>query len=60
MIEVIEQKNDAPKIAFVAKNGMLFFSCAQETIDKAVEDDNRRKAYLGVGEWGDEEGGLMC
>ena len=54
MIRVIEQKADAPKIAFAAKNGMLFFNCTQETIDRAVEDDNRRRAYLGVGEWGDE------
>lgn len=52
MIKVIEQKTDAPKIAFVAKNGMLFFNCTQEAIDKAVEDDNRRKAYFGIGEWG--------
>lgn len=53
MIEAIEQKTAAPKIAFAAKNGMLFFNCTQETIDRAVEDDNRRQAYLGVGEWGD-------
>lgn len=59
MIRVIEQKADTPKIAFAAKNGMLFFNCTQETIDKAVEDANRRKAYLGIGEWGDEEGGVQ-
>lgn len=56
MTRVIEQKADTPKIAFAAKNGMLFFNCTQETIDKAVENDNRRKAYLGVGKWDGEEG----
>lgn len=52
MIEVIENKTAAPRIPFFARNGMLFFNCTRETIDKAVEDDNRRKAYLGIGEWG--------
>lgn len=54
MIKVIEQEDDSPKIGFVAKGGMLFFNCAQETIDKAVENENRRKAYLGIGEWGED------
>ena len=56
MIKAIEQKTVAPRIPFCARNGILFFNCTQETIDKAVENDNRRKAYLGIGEWGDEEG----
>ena len=53
MVAVIEQKSDSPKIPFVVKNGMMFFNCTQDTIDRAVENENRRKAYLGVGEWGD-------
>lgn len=51
MIEVIEQKSDSPKIPFVVKNGMIFFNCTQDTIDRAVENENRRKAYLRIGEW---------
>ena len=53
MIKVIEQEHDSPKIGFAARGGMLFFNCTQETIDKAVENENRRKAYLGIGEWED-------
>ena len=56
MIRVIDQPKDSPKLGFVAKDGMLFFNCTQETIDKAVEDANRRKAYLAIDEWGLEEG----
>ena len=52
MIEVIEQKSNSRKIPFVVKNGMMFFNCAQDTIDRAVENENRRKAYLRIGEWG--------
>lgn len=51
MIKVIEQEHDSPKLGFVAKDGMLFFNCTQETIDKVVENENRRKAYFGLGEW---------
>lgn len=51
MIEVIEQESGSPKIGFVAKDGMLFFNCTQETIDKAVENANRRKAHLGIDGW---------
>lgn len=52
MVEIIEQKSDSQKIPFVVKNGMMFFNCTQDTIDRAVENENRRKAYLGIGEWG--------
>lgn len=51
MIEVIEQESDSRKIPFVVKNGMMFFNCTQDTIDRAVENENRRKAYLRIGEW---------
>ncbi|MBQ3342524.1 MAG: hypothetical protein IJG84_11550 [Kiritimatiellae bacterium] len=51
MIAVIEQESDSPKIPFVVKNGMMFFNCTQDTIDRAVENENRRKAYLRIGEW---------
>ena len=54
MISAIEQPKEAPKIPFVVKNGMMFFNCTQETIDKSVENENRRKAYLGIDEWGEE------
>lgn len=55
MIAVVEQRSDSPKIGFVAKGGMLFFNCTQEAIGKAVENANRRKAYLGIGEWEEED-----
>lgn len=55
MIKVIEQEHGSPKLGFVAKGGILFFNCTQETIDKVVENENRRKAYLGIGEWAEEE-----
>ena len=51
MSEVIEQKSDSPKIPFIVKNGMMFFNCTQDTIDRAVENENRRKAYLRIEEW---------
>lgn len=51
MIEVIEQKSDSPKIPFVVKNGMMFFNCTQDTIDRAVENENSRRSYLRIGEW---------
>lgn len=54
MIRVVEQKGDSPRLGFVAKGGMLFFNCTRETIDKAVENENRRKAYLGIDEWTEE------
>ncbi len=55
MIESIEQPKESPKIPFVVKDGMMFFNCTQDTIDRAVENNNRRKAYLGIGEWGEWE-----
>lgn len=53
MIKVIDQPKESAKIPFVVKNGIMFFNCTQDTIDRAVENENRRKAYLGVGEWED-------
>ena len=40
-------------IPFVVNNGIMFFNCTKETIDKAVENENRRKAYFRIGEWED-------
>lgn len=51
MIETVDQPKEAKKIPFIVKNGIMFFNCTQETIDRAVENENRRKAYLGIGEW---------
>ena len=53
MREAVDQPKESAKIPFVVKNGMMFFNCTQETIDRAVENDNRRKAYLRIGEWED-------
>lgn len=48
-----ENKRESASIPFVVKNGMMFFNCTQETIGKAVENENRRKAYFRIGEWED-------
>lgn len=50
-------KNEAtePKIQCIVKNGIMFFNCTQKTIDNAVESENRRKAYLRIGEWADDD-----
>lgn len=53
MVKIEEKKRDSPKITCVVKNGIMFFNCTQDTIDRAVENENRRKAYLGIGEWED-------
>lgn len=50
MIEAVDQPSEAEKIPFIVKNGIMFFNCTQETIDRAVENENRREAYLGIGE----------
>lgn len=39
----------------VMMNGMMFINCTKDTIDRAVENENRRRAYLGIGEWGEWE-----
>lgn len=48
-----KKHKEPEKIPFIATNGIMFFNCTQETIGRAVENENRRKAYLGIGEWGD-------
>lgn len=48
-----ENKMDSGRIPFVVNNGIMFFNCTKETIDKAVENENRRKAYFRIGEWED-------
>ena len=53
MIEAIDQPKESARVPFMVKNGMMFFNCTQETIDKAVENENRRKAYFMIDEWED-------
>ena len=53
MIEAIDQKKEAKNIPFIVKNGMMFFNCTQDTLDKAVENGNQRKAYFMIDEWED-------
>ena len=53
MIEAVDQPKESAKIPFIVKNGIMFFNCTQDTIDRAVEKENRSKAYLGIGEWED-------
>jgi hypothetical protein len=53
MIEAVDQPKEAARIQFMVKNGMMFFNCTQETIDRAVENENRRKAYFRIDEWED-------
>ena len=36
MIEVVGQGNAAKKVPFAVVNGMMFFNCTQETIDREV------------------------
>ena len=53
MIESVYQPKESKKIPFVVNNGIMFLNCTQETIGKAVENENRRKAYFRIGEWED-------
>lgn len=50
-----ERIKNAPESAkiprVVIKNGMMFINCTKETIDRAVENENRRKAYFRIDEW---------
>ena len=55
MIAVIANNSDEERIPFCAKGGMLFFNCTKTAIDKAVENENRRKAYYGIGEWAEDQ-----
>lgn len=55
MIAKIDNDDSGPRIPFAVVNGMMFFNCTQETIDKAVENENRRKAYYGIGEWAEDQ-----
>lgn len=54
MIAKIDNDDSGPRIPFAVVNGMIFFNCTQKTIDKAVENENRRRAYLRIGEWDDD------
>lgn len=50
--ERIENAQESEKIPrVVIKNGMMFINCTKETIDRAVENENRRKAYFRIDEW---------
>lgn len=53
MIEAIDQPKESARVLFMVKNGMMFFNCTQDTIDKAVENENRRNAYFMIDEWED-------
>ena len=48
-----EKKRDSPSITCFVNDVLCFFNCTQETIGKAVENENRRKAYFRIGEWED-------
>lgn len=50
--ERIKNAQESEKIPrVVIKNGMMFINCTKETIDRAVENENRRKAYFRIDEW---------
>lgn len=52
--ERIKNAQESEKIPrVVIKNGMMFINCTKETIDRAVENENRRKAYFRIDEWED-------
>lgn len=54
--ETIERAPESAKTPCVVMvNGMMFINCTKETIDRAVENENRRRAYFGIGEWGEWE-----
>lgn len=49
--ERIENTPESVKTLRVMINGMMFINCTKETIDRAVENENRRKAYFRIDEW---------
>lgn len=49
--ETIENMPKSAKISFVVKNEIVFFNCTKEMIDRAVENETRRKAYFRIDEW---------
>ena len=51
----LNRKLMSTRITCLSKDGILFFNCTKDIIDKVVENDNRYKAYLGIGEWGNDE-----
>ena len=52
MVKTEEKKGDPQKITCV-KDGIMFINCTKETIDRVVENENRRKAYFRIDEWED-------
>ena len=53
MIESIDHPKESKNIPFMMNNGIMFLNCTQDTIDKAVDNENRRKAYFRIDEWED-------
>lgn len=52
-MKTVTIENAPERATIVVKNGMMFINCAKETIDRAVEKENRRKAYFRIDEWED-------
>lgn len=50
-MKTVTIENAPEQATIVVKNGMMFINCAKETIDRAVENENRRKAYFRIDEW---------
>lgn len=51
--ERIKNAQESEKIPYVVINGMVFINCTKDMIERTVENENRRKAYLRIDEWED-------
>ena len=45
-----EKKRDSPSITCFVNDTLCFFNCTQDMIDKAVDNENRRRAYFRIDE----------
>lgn len=51
--ERIKNAQESEKIPYVVINGMVFINCTKDMIERTVENENLRKAYLRIDEWED-------